>query len=329
MAQAPVVLNTSPANNAIEVATNTTITVDFNIDLDSQYVTEEFVYLTDDTGVRVKGLLQYRRKKILFTPEIELEPKKVYKFYLIGDSTPMDGKPHGLRNIIGDPMLGNFVVTFTTEAKKVVPTPVLLSPADLTIVRTNPVFEWKPVDGISRYQIRISLSNTFDKLVFPEDPKHVIYDTKIEPNEKWMFGIYYWSVRAVDENDRVSEWSPTYQFHLTDVTEGKIAEEDAAPIEVMYEEAFDYTLELVQVHPSDGSLRVDPKTKSFYFRVIGEIDISSIDVNFFEMRGTHVTEDVGEVSHGVVKGVTSIAQANDGTTYIVFTPDPLPDEEGV
>lgn len=315
------VLETSPSNYATEVATTISITVTFNIDLDSRYI-KDYVYLTDARGVHIESRVVYKRKTITVTPLNPLDPGKTYQLFIIGDADLTDNKPEGVRSIVGDPMPGNFILTFTTDGEAAIEPPGLILPGYGSVMRQNPIFSWEPVDGAVGYNIRISKSNRFDVLVFPENPDQVYTETEIEPAITWAEGIYYWSVRAIREDGVKSEWSDIGQFNISTLEPGKIAPEDAPPVDVIYET--DTSLELIEVFPKDGFAGVPTNVKSIYFRVIGEVDVSLIDVDSFRVVGAHVTGDYAEESHGEVKGTVSIVPAGDGTTYIIFTPDILP-----
>jgi len=313
-----VVLETSPGNYATEVATTASITVTFNIDLDSRYI-QDYVYLTDARGVHIDSRIVYKRKTITVTPLNPLDPGKTYQLFVIGDSDLTDNKANGIRSIVGDPMPGNFILTFTTDGEVAIEPPTLTLPGYGSVMRQNPIFAWEPVDGAVGYNIRISKSNRFDVLVFPENPDQVYTETEIEPAIIWDEGIHYWSVRAIREDGVKSEWSDIGQFNINMLEPGKISEEDAPPVDVLYET--DPSLELIEVFPRDEFAGVPTNVKSIYFRVIGEVDVSLIDVDSFRVIGSHVTGDYNAESHGEVKGTVSIAPAGDGTTYIIFTPE--------
>lgn len=322
MAQEPTVLTTSPSNYATKVSVTSAITADFDIDLDPKSL-DNHVYLTNSHGVRIDGRVVYRRKKIIFTPLQPLEPGTSYQFFLIGDSNLEDGAVTGIRNLMGSAMRGNTVVSFTTESAVQIDPPGSLQPADGSLLRQMPLFSWSPVSGAVGYDIRVSTSNRYETLFFSSDR---LKELQIEPNITWQEGIYYWSVRSIRDDGVASPWSPSRQFNYSLLVEGTISEEDAPPIEVMYEE-LDTELEVVEVFPADGSSDIPINVKSIFFRVIGDVDVSLIDVDSFKIVGRHITGDYEEESHGEVAGRFAIVKDSDSTTYIVFTPDPLPEPE--
>lgn len=318
MAREPQVLATSPSNYEVQVPTNASLTVDFSIDLDNRYI-EDHVYLTDSRGVHIDARVVYKKKRITVTPNAPLEAGKSYQLVLVGDSDLTDNVAQGIRSILGDPMPGNFTVNFTTDGEAALEAPTLLTPAYGSVNRVNPVFSWEPVEHAEHYQIRISKSNRFDVLDFPLEPAEKFFETSIEPDIEWVDGIYYWTVRGVRNDGVAGEWSAIGQFSIQTFEAGTISPEDVPPVEVLYDEP-NFEIELIETFPKEGFVDVPLNTKSLYFRVIGEIDVSLIDVDSFSLRGTHIS-GVPEDSHGDVKGQMSLVSAGDGTTYIIFTPD--------
>ncbi|MNP45889.1 hypothetical protein D3C76_1398500 [compost metagenome] len=134
-----------------------------------------------------------------------------------------------------------------------------------------------------------------------------------------MDGIYYWTVRGVRNDGVTGEWSAIGQFSIQTFEAGTISPVDQPPVEVLYDEP-NFEVELIESFPKLDSVDVPLNIKSLYFRVIGEIDVSLIDVDSFILKGTHIA-GVPEESHGEVAGQMSIVSGGDGTTYIIFTPD--------
>lgn len=320
----PQVLETSPKNYETNVFTNTPLTAEFNTDLfiKDSYL-DTFVYLTDSNGVRIDGRIVYRKRKLTFTPLKTLDPGSEYRFFLIGKADVTNGT-NGIKSILEEPMLGNVIVTFTTEGQLAIDPPQLQTPADGVLLRQPPTFSWKAATDAAKYEVRISQSNRFETTEFKSETAELM----IDPDVEWPEGIHYWSVRSIRNDGVASEWSITRQFNLTTLVEGKISEEDAPPVEVIYEEA-SFELELIETFPSDTLADVPINVKSIYFRVIGDVNVEMIDVESFSIVGKHITGDPTEDSHGDVKGTYAIVSDKDGTTYIVFTPEVLPaDTEG-
>jgi hypothetical protein len=322
MARNPQILSTTPKNYETDVPINTSITVDFSIDLDQRYI-DGNIYLQDNQGNRVDGRYVFRRQTLTFIPYNPLQEGTTYTFVMVGDSNLNDGKTEGLRSIIGEPLMGNVTITFVTESTKAIEPPIGKTPASESVIRQIPTFSWTDVEGAVAYQIMISRSNRFDTLVFPTDPTYEVHGTSIDPAIQWEDGIYYWKLRSVRDDGKTSEWSTVYQFNLDRSEEGTIASEDTLPIDISYNEGL-LELELVEQFPNHLAVDVPTNLKSIYFRVIGQVDSTSLDADSFKVYGTHITGDDYEQSHGEVKGQFAIVTDDDGTTYIIFTPDLLP-----
>lgn len=328
MARQPVVLSTSPSNNASDVKITDSIRITFDTDLDSRYVSD-YVYLMDDDGNRIEGRANYRKKVITFTPLQALKKSKSYTFFLVGDVDLEDNKIEGIRSIIGVAMGGRYTVNFRTELGDSIVPPKVSSPVHGTILRNAPLFSWEPVENAVGYEMQIANTNTFNVKLFPIDGEEtVISETQIEPNVALEDGIYYWRIRSIrDDGDR-GIWSRIYQFHLSAVKEGTISEEDfddVDPAEEMFEAM---ELELVESFPTADGIQVPLNVKSMYFRVIGDLDPSLLDVDSISLVGHHISDDYEEYSHGEVSGRITVVESYDGTTYIVFNPDVIPETDG-
>lgn len=324
MAKNPEVLSTTPRNYETGVSINTSISADFNIDLDQRYIASN-VFLQDNNGTRVEGRSVFRKQKLTFTPLQPLESGRTYTFTMIGDTDVEDGRIEGLRNIIGEPLQGNMTVTFVTESIKTLDPPIAKLPTNESVVRLVPTFAWTEVEGAASYQFYLSRSNRFDILLYPVETTDKLYEARVDPNITWEDGIYYWKVRAVRDDGATSEWTPIQQFNLDRTEEGTISEEDTPDIEVFYNE-YDIELELVGKFPEPLSVDIPVTLKSIFFRVIGHIDPSQLDADSFKLHGSHITGDEYETSHGEVNGQYAVVTDDDGTTYIIFTPDLLPEE---
>jgi hypothetical protein len=321
MTRIPTILSTSPGNYDREVSVQTAIRAEFGIDLDSRFISSS-VFMTDSKGALVDIRIAYRSKVITVTPKEPLSMGTTYTVTFVGDSDLADGSKEGIRSIIGDCMAGNTTLTFSTEQAEALAPPALRTPAHGSIIRQQPVFVWEEVEGASGYHFELSETNTFSSLVYPDEPRLLTETTiELQPLED---GLYYIRLQSVKDDGSKGEWSDIFQFHLTTVDEGSVSVEDAPPVDdfPMYDE-LDVELELIEAFPKDVAFQVDLNVKSLYFRVIGSIDISKLDNGSMKLTGTHISDDFEEESHGIVPGRTTVVNGGDGTTYIIFTPDPL------
>jgi len=101
--------------------------------------------------------------------------------------------------------------------------PDLAQPVNLqALIVTEPKraavrFEWKPVAGAVAYQLRISTTTMFSKLL--ADKRATSTSTEVTGLDA---GDYFWNVTAIDAHKHASEASETYKFTL--VAEGKSQE---------------------------------------------------------------------------------------------------------
>ncbi len=113
-------------------------------------------------------------------------------------------------------------VSFTDDSarmvkEKTVSPPTLISPANMMPVVSSEIeFSWTPMDNVKAYQIQISQNPYFSQLLL---------DKTVPSAETVVSGLsegsYYWSVRSVDGNGKVSVESERDKFSI--VPKGKDA----------------------------------------------------------------------------------------------------------
>lgn len=324
MAKLPTIIEVSPFNYAVDINIATSIRAAFDIDLDSRYI-NDYVYLLDDTGTKVEGRTAYRKKVITFTPTVPLQKGMTYQFVLVGDSNVEDNVNSGLRSIIGDCMAGSQTIRFTTEADDTLPAPIVKIPTHNSVVRSKPVFEWIPVDKANGYEVEVAQTNTFNTKLYPVDDETIILENTLDPDIAFEDGLYYWRIRTIQPDGAKGLWSKTMHFNLTTETEGKVSEDDEDPIDPTDDPSFydSIELELIEVFPKELVMQVPTNVKTLYFRLLGDIDMTQIDMYSLTLTGSHISEDFEEETHGEVKGSTTILESSDGTVYLLFTPEPL------
>jgi hypothetical protein len=93
--------------------------------------------------------------------------------------------------------------------------PMNLQPLIVTNPKTTPIrFEWKSVPDASLYELRVSDTSSFSKVLAGKQAHtNSIVVTGLDA------GDYFWNVTAIDSQKRVSEASETFKFTL--VTQGK------------------------------------------------------------------------------------------------------------
>jgi hypothetical protein len=115
-------------------------------------------------------------------------------------------------------------VTFPTGGpvtrEQVLAPPELLEPVNLQpIIVAEPKkatvkFQWKPVPTAKAYQLRVSMTTMFTKLV--AEKKTNSTSAEITGLDS---GDYFWSVQAIDAHNDASEWDDPFKFTL--VAQGK------------------------------------------------------------------------------------------------------------
>lgn len=318
----PTIVSTSPINYETDVVVNSALSLTFNIDLDSRYI-DDYIYLVDAQGEKVKIQTTYQSKKIIVTPLASLLKNATYTLTAVGDSDTTDAKKEGVRSIIGDCMNGNYSVTFSTEIEETLDAPTILFPPNGSVIKEQPTFKWESINATDQFLFELSTSKAFSALVYPTVENQVMVSSELTLATSLEDGIYYFRVRHVN-----GEWSIPYQFNLSTLVAGTISEQDIPPIEENFPiyDDMPIELELIDSFPKESDLLIPTTVKNLYFRIIGDIDPTLLDIESLQLEGIHISGDEDE-SHGIVKGKTTIVEDTDGTSYIIFTPEPIPTEE--
>lgn len=327
MGLAPNITAFSPTKYQKSVPISTSVRADFSIDLDGRYI-EDNVFMTDAKGTRIDIRTSYRAKVITVMPLKPLSMGTTYQVTFVGDSNLEDGIKQGLRSIIGDVMLGNEVLTFTTEVDESLTVPEVIAPSHGSVLKAKPTFKWKAVEAAKGYHLEISKTNTFATTIFPTEHQ-VLTGTEILPDVEMKDGLYYWRIRSVRSDDATGEWSKPYQFNINTLDEGKVSEEDddSNVDDFLEYDEMDFELEFVEKFSDDLQTMVPTNVKCLFFRIIGKFDLKLITPDCMTLEGRHISGDYQEESHGEVKGDITVVQSKDGTSYIIFTPEPIPDTE--
>jgi len=129
-----------------------------------------------------------------------------------------DGRQHvdiGRWERVTVPSSGGTVVKTNVLAPPDLAQPLNLQPLIVPDPKRAPVhFEWKPVPDAVSYELRISTTSMFSRIV--EDRKVTGTSVEIAGLDQ---GDYFWDVLATDQEKRVSAPSDTFKFTLA--TQGK------------------------------------------------------------------------------------------------------------
>jgi hypothetical protein len=131
----PAVASTLPANGAIGVALNATITATFNQTMSPATINAATFLVTGPGGVAVPGGVSYASSVATFTPTTSLASSTLYTATITS----------GAQNPVGTPIAANYVWTFTTGL------PVVLSTV--------------PVNGATGVPVNAVVSATFDEVM--------------------------------------------------------------------------------------------------------------------------------------------------------------------
>jgi len=129
-----------------------------------------------------------------------------------------DGRQHveiGRWERVTVPPAGGTVVKTNVLAPPDLAQPLNLQPLIVPDPKHAPVrFEWKPVADAISYELRVSTTSMFSRIV--EDRKLTATSTEITGLDP---GDYFWNVLAIDSEKHVSAPSDTFKFTLA--TQGK------------------------------------------------------------------------------------------------------------
>jgi len=124
---APVVLSTTPLNQAISISTSTIVTAKFNEELNNNSVTTATFTLTGPSGP-VSGTVTSGQGQVDFNPLSALQPSQTYTATLTT----------GVTDMVGTPLASAYTWTFTTASQDIAPTITSMSPqSGSTGVATN------------------------------------------------------------------------------------------------------------------------------------------------------------------------------------------------
>lgn len=101
----PTVITTDPANNAINVPLNKTITATFSMPMDPLTI-NNFTFIVNQGTNAVAGTITYAGSMVSFTPTAPLTPNTIYTVTITT----------GAKNLDGTPLASNYVWRFTTAA---------------------------------------------------------------------------------------------------------------------------------------------------------------------------------------------------------------------
>lgn len=251
------VLKTEPGNYAVGVPTTGEIRVWFDGDVDQQTLTGNVIF-QDAAGRPANYRYTYANRVLTITPA-PLSPNTTYLVTLIGDSNLEDERAQGIRSILGYPLAGNHLFSFTTAPSATLPAPLLLAPANRTAWPASPpALSWQAVAGARSYQLELGGNPQFSPVLWSTATD--AGTLSVVPAYQFTAGEYYWRVRAAGEDRQPGDWSEIFVF--------AVDAQEAAP--VVPDDAFDgpeeeqEAVEPVLQEPADAD-QVDPGLTEIVF----------------------------------------------------------------
>jgi len=288
----PMVVSTNPANMSVDVPVSTDITIVFSTDMDPQSLVGNIIVQKASGGEKVAGTITYADRKAVFKPNAPLEGATTYNVIVVGDADLEDGRQDGVKSILGYPMAGMYVFSFTTTAAALLEVPRLLSPANMTAVTGTVQFSWASVSGAALYEVQLAAVPEMDPLLWST----TTVETSVVPAVTLDDGNYFWRVRALDASGNTGLWSAVYVFS---VGQQYVTEEEETSSPPNNEPHLLFESELTAVEPTANEIAV------FLPLYLTESDILGI-----RLIGKSVTGMPGD-DHGIVK-VDYVIEQTDG-----------------
>lgn len=290
----PFVVSTNPANMSVGVPVSTDITIVFSTDIDPASLVGNIIVQKATGGQKVDGTIEYADRKAVFRPNTPLDGGTTYNVIVVGDADLDDAKHGGVKSILGYPMAGMHVFSFTTATVAMLQPPQLLYPADMTAVANiPPQLKWSPVDGAAVYEVQLAAVPEMDPVLWSTKTP----ETNVTPSTELNDGNYFWRVRAIDVNGNAGLWSAVCTFSIGI----QYSTEDQTPLTPSDSKPnllFEY--DLTSVNPAENEIAV------FLPVSLRESDILGIRLVGKSVTGMP-TDD-----HGIIKVSFTVEETNGG-----------------
>lgn len=309
----------SPSLYQSNVDINSQIKIEFNSDLNTDTIIDNFIILKDahlrftegeniiiSNYETVEGLVTYENNTIIFTPSNQLDTKSRYIIYV---------KKQKIMDILGNILESGYVSYFNTGDWSIPKPCSIIEPLNNSILESLETILVEDV-GIRSYYYQISKVKTFEVVVTQE----AIVGTTITRDFAFGDGIYY--IRAKAEN---GEYGSPNTFTIKTHRDTTPTEQDLSEdyIYVPYDDA---KVEIIGEYPEAESVENNVKTNLFYKKFNKIIPIEEIDFYEATVYGEYTDQDDNYDSnyakeHGEVDGTFSVVYDEEkGETYIFFIP---------
>jgi hypothetical protein len=297
---ANLIIGITPERYQSSVPTNTKIILTFLRDMDISTFSDATIALeVVGTVLRVPCTYSYSARVLTITPTTALNPGTSFKVTIVGDVNPVNdllsANITGIKDILGNGMVGIFEWQFTTDSLGVPTTPSLITPVKESAIGSQPIFQWTSVTyagtAAPYYQIQVSLTNTFETIYWPVAGDVVNQSSVVvQPARSFTYNQeYWWRVRAVSTDSLghpvPGDWSAVSNFLYGDPTSGTVTPDDA-PLGLVPPLAEQVAVLLANPAPATSNLGTYPETISV--TLSGAISLSQLNSSTLTLLGEAV-----------------------------------------
>lgn len=273
------VVSSSPANKSTDVNLDVVIEVKFNFAVEL-ITAKESVFILDEESNKVEVDITVTNDTVYVRPVEKLLPGTTYRLIVQGLDGDFTFTDRVVKSVFNVPLAKTYVLVFTTVNIDLQP-PVITKPQNFSYVSGTVEIEWTKIDNATGYEIEISTTNDFSRIVYPYS-QTVLTDTKVVPDYQFEEGkLYYCRVRSVN-GTVVSKWSEYVEFIYQtqhETVKDNVQAQPATNISMLYPDTTEF---------------VSLKTKTLCFVVDGIVEDTN-DVNI-TIQGKNVYSD-REQSH--------------------------------
>jgi hypothetical protein len=254
---------------------------------------------SDNINIPINLTYNQSMKEVDITPVNLLLPETQYMMTIVGDS---DSPPIvGVKDILGNGMVGSYTWTFVTGQSTRLDKPTLLTPMNQSALNMQPTLSWSTVSGADLYDIEVAIDSTFSQLYWPlgtdtwDSTQTSVLPSRIFEDNK----EYFWRVRAKKTTGEVGVWSYTYNFFKGDINHGYVVPDDAPFIDVVSSTNFTPSSSIIDMI----SYEIDPPDKTYH---IAHNTLTNVKVTFFG----HIDQQYVNSTNFKLEGF-----ANDGSNF--------------
>ena len=279
----------------IEVALDSTIEVKFFRAMNQiTFGASTFIVEKEGTDTRINGGIAYSAlsKTLTFTPTVDFDPGITYRVTIVGHNKPTTSPIDGIKDILGNGMMGDFFWTFTTSTSAMLPETTLRTPGDQSAIQTQPTFAWDPIPDADHYDIEVSQTNSFDVIYWPL-PSDTIDTTLTTVMPDRIFDVdkqYFWRVRGVRLSGQKGHYSDVFTFYLGEIDLSTIALEDNISTSAAIYGGF-APIQVIDAYPKPDAYDVAPDIGEVWITIKGNYTAMSFDDSNFIVQGTPFTDE--------------------------------------